>query len=68
MNEIIDRIKCTTKPLYIRFGFGWKGAEWNQTTTEHLINTLQNGNYAKYDVTTVNNGIGIAFYSSNDML
>lgn len=68
MEKIIEKIMTTNKPLYIRFGFGWKGAEWSGTTAETLVNTLRRGNYAHYDVMDVFDGIGISFYSANDML
>lgn len=68
MQEIIDQITATSKPLYIRFGLGWKGAEWSRTTADILVNTIWKGNYAHYDVMEVLDGIGISFYSANDML
>ena len=67
-NEVIEKIRRTDKPVYIRFGFGWKGATWSHTTKEELICVIENGKFAHYDVESVNGGIGISFYSANDML
>ena len=68
MSEIISRIEKTNTPVYIRHGLGWKGAEWNKTTKENLIAIVKRGNYAHYDICNVKGGLGISFYSANDML
>lgn len=65
--NIKEKILTTEKPVYIRFGFGWKGAKWKQTTKENLLSVLERKNYARYDINDVNDGIGISFYSANDM-
>lgn len=66
--KLIQQIENCSSSLYIRYGFGWKGATWNRTTKENLIAVLNAGKYAHYDLCSVNNGLGISFYSANDML
>lgn len=71
MNEkgqLIQRIQQCQTPVYARVGFGWKGAQWYETTKERLIAKLEAGNYAHYDVCEVHDGLGVSFYSANDML
>ena len=65
---LIQRIQGCTTPVYIRYGFGWKGATWSETSKESLIAALNAGRYAHYDVCTINGGLGVNFYSANDML
>ena len=65
--QIIEKIKNAEK-VYQRWGLGWKGAEWSETSKGHLIKCLENGNYAHYDIVNINGGLGISFYSANDML
>ena len=64
----IQRIQECTSPVYIRYGWGWKGAEWYKTSKERLIDVLNCGDYAHYEFCTVNDGLGVSFYSANDML
>ena len=66
--DFIRRIQVCETPVYIRHGFGWKGAEWHKTSKEHLIDVLNHGDYAHYEFCTVNDGLGVNFYSANDML
>lgn len=71
MNEkeqLIQRIWQCQTPVYVREGFGWKGAQWHETTKERLIAGLEAGNYAHYDVCEIYDGLGVSFYSANDML
>ena len=65
--ETIQKITAAQEPVYVRSGFGWKGAEWHKTTKEKLIAAVNAGNYAHYDICTINGGLGINFYSANDM-
>lgn len=65
---LIQRIQACKGRVFMRFGFGWKGAQWFEATKERLIAVLQASNYAHYDVCEVNGGLGISFYSANDML
>ncbi len=66
--KLIERIQNTTKPIRVRYGFGWKGATWNHTTKEQLILTLNAGKYAHYDIFDDQDFFGLSFYSANDML
>lgn len=66
--KLIERILNTTKPVRVRFGFGWKGAEWSRATKEQLISTLNAGKYAHYDIFDEQDFFGLNFYSANDML
>ncbi|MBQ2955113.1 MAG: hypothetical protein IJE08_01485 [Clostridia bacterium] len=68
MEKIIEKIMSTDKSLYIRYGFGWKGATWSKSTAEAIVRFIRSGNFAHYDVMEVYDGIGVSFYSANDML
>lgn len=66
--ETKDTIQRHDGNVYIRFGFGWKGAEWKKTTKENLMRVVDGGHYAHYDVVSFQDGIGIAFYTAADMM
>ena len=65
--EIIKTITEAKEPVYTRYGFGWKGAEWYKTTKAKLIELIKAGNYAHYDICDVDGCFGVNFYSANDM-
>lgn len=65
-NEIIEKIKSHDGDVHCRYGLGWKGATWEKTTKENLIDLLNRGNYAHYDF--YNKPFGISFYSCSDMM
>lgn len=67
-NAVIERIENESRPVYIRHGLGWKGATWEKSTKQKIIRTVNNGHYAHYDICNVFDGLGINFYSANDML
>ena len=66
--ETKDKIQRHDGNVYIRFGFGWKGAEWKKTTKENLMRVVDGGHYAHYDVVSLLDGIGVAFYTDADMM
>lgn len=66
--ETKDKIQRHDGNVYIRFGFGWKGAELGKTTKENLMRVIDGGHYAHYDVVSLLDGIGVAFYTDADMM
>ena len=66
--ETKDKIQRHDGNVYIRFGFGWKGAEWGKTTKEDLMRIVDSGHYAHYDMVSFQDGIGVAFYTAADMM
>ena len=66
--ETKDKIQRHDGNVYIRFGFGWNGAEWGKTTKENLMRVIDGGHYAHYDVVSLLDGIGVAFYTEADMM
>ena len=51
--ETKDKIQRHDGNVYIRFGFGWKGAKWGKTTKENLMRVIDGGHYAHYDVVSL---------------
>lgn len=67
--ETKDTIQRHDGNIYVRFGFGWKGARWEKTTKEKLMRIVDRGHYAHYEIVSFPpDGIGIAFYTASDMM
>lgn len=69
----LDRIKArevvetSEKPLMLRYGFAFRGAEKRPITREKALNIIEDsGNYL--DITETDNEILLNTFSSNDML
>lgn len=65
--ENIERLENTNKKIYMRWGFGWKGAEKVLSNKEKVIKTIQSGGWAHYDIEENDESILFNFYTSNDM-
>ena len=61
------RIRESKKTIYSQYGFRWKGAKRCPTTAEKVIQAIEDGNYAHYDIEEDDTSLCVCFYSSNDM-
>ena len=66
--EVLELLKVTNKPLYYRYGLGYRGAKAYLVTKEEAINAWLHGRNGGFvDMFENENMIQINEYSSNDM-
>lgn len=64
--EAADVVRASSKTLYRRYGFAYRGAEKRPISKENALKIIEDtGNYL--DVTETDNEILLNTYSSNDM-
>ncbi len=64
--EAADVVRASSKTLYHRYGFAYRGAEKHPISKENALKIIEDtGNYL--DVTETDNEILLNTYSSNDM-
>ena len=63
----MERVLNTDKKIYIQWGFTWKGASRRLSNKQEVVDTINRGYWAHYDIDEDDESIQYTFYSANDM-